>query len=71
MKRVPLDSTAIAAVTYEEQNRTLDVEFREGETYRYFHVPEFVYQELLKAESAGAFWNSVKDQYEFVLLKPD
>ena len=67
MKRVPLDSTAIAAVTYEEQNRTLDVEFREGETYRYFNVPEFVYQDLLKAESAGAFWNSVKDQCEFVL----
>jgi ATP-dependent DNA helicase RecG len=67
MKRVPLDSTAIAAVTYEEQNRTLDVEFREGETYRYFNVPEFVYQDLLKAESTGAFWNSVKDQYEFVL----
>jgi hypothetical protein len=67
MKRVPLDSSAIAAVTYEEQNRTLDVEFRQGETYRYFHVPEFVYQELLKAESAGAFWNSGKNQYEFVL----
>jgi hypothetical protein len=63
MKRVPLDSTAIAAVTYEEQNRTLDVELREGETYRYFNVPEFVYLDLLKAESGGAFWNSVKDQY--------
>jgi hypothetical protein len=60
-------STPIAAVTYEEQNWTLDVEFREGETYRYFNVPEFVYREILKAESAGAFWNSVKDQYEFVL----
>jgi hypothetical protein len=69
MKRVPLDSSAIAAVTYEEQNRTLDVEFSEGETYRYFHVPDFVYLELLKAESAGACWNSVKDQYEFVLLE--
>jgi KTSC domain len=69
MKRVPLDSSAIAAAKYDEKQRTLDIEFREGETYRYFHVPEFVYQELLKAESAGAFWNSVKDQYEFVLLE--
>jgi hypothetical protein len=63
-RSIPL---AIAAVTYEEQNRTLDVEFRQGETYRYFRVPEFVYQELLKAESAAAFWNSGKNQYEFVL----
>ena len=66
VKRVRLDSSAIAAVSYDEKERTLEVEFREGETYRYAHVPEFVYRELLKAESAGAFWNSVKDQYEFV-----
>jgi hypothetical protein len=69
MKRVPLDSSAIAAVKYDEKERTLDVEFREGETYRYLHVPEFVYRELVKAESVGAFWNSVKDQYEFVRLE--
>jgi len=29
------------------------------------HVPEFVYRELLKAESAGAFWNVIKDQFEY------
>jgi KTSC domain len=65
MKRIPLDSSAIAAVKYDEKKRTLDVEFREGETYRYKHVPEFVYREFLKAESAGAFWNAIKDQFEY------
>jgi len=65
VKRVRLGSAAIAAVTYDEKKRTLEVEFREGDTYRYGHVPEFVYRELLKAESAGAFWNQVKDNYEF------
>jgi KTSC domain len=69
MKRVSLDSSAIAAVKYDEKERTLDLEFREGKTYRYFHVPEFVYQELVKAESAGAFWNSVKDRYKFVQVE--
>lgn len=68
MKRVWLDSSAIASVVYDEKKRTLDVQFREGETYRYMHVPEFVYMELLKAESAGAFWNQVKDQFEYVRL---
>jgi hypothetical protein len=62
-QRVRLDSSAIDAVTYDETNRTLDVEFREGHSYRYIHVPEFVYHALLNAESAGAFWNSVKDQF--------
>jgi hypothetical protein len=65
---VTLDSSAIEAVTYNETNRTLDVEFREGHSYRYMRVPEFVYQELLNAESAGAFWNAVKDQFEYLKL---
>jgi hypothetical protein len=46
----------------------LDVEFREGHSYRYMHVPEFVYRELLDAESAGAFWNAIKDRFEYVQL---
>jgi hypothetical protein len=32
------------------------------------HVPEFVYRELLNAESAGAFWNAIEDQFEYVKL---
>ena len=68
MTRVRLGSSAIATVKYDEKKRTLDVEFREGETYRYMHVPAFVYRELLKAESAGALWNAIKDQFEYVKL---
>jgi hypothetical protein len=64
MKPVRLGSSAIAAVRYDEKKRTLDVEFRGGDTYRYMHVPEFAYRELLKAESAGAFWNAIKGQFE-------
>ena len=64
-----IGSAAMAAVTYDEEERTLDVEFRGGDTYRYMHVPEFVYRELLKAESAGVFWNSIKDQFEYVKLE--
>jgi KTSC domain len=68
VKRVRLGSAAIEAVKYDEKKRTLDVEFREGDACRYMHVPEFVYRELLKAESAGAFWNAIKDQFDYVKL---
>jgi KTSC domain-containing protein/uncharacterized nucleotidyltransferase DUF6036 len=64
-ERARLGSAAIAAVKYDEQKRVLDVEFRSGSTYRYRHVPEFVYRELLKTESAGSFWNAIKDQFEY------
>ena len=67
-QRVRLDSSAIEGVTYEETNRTLDVEFRGGHSYRCMNVPEFVYRELLNAESAGAFWNAVKDHFDYVKL---
>ena len=68
VKRVRLGSAAIEAVKYDEKKRTLDVEFRDGDIYRYSHVPEFVYRELLKAESAGAFWNAIKDQFDYEKL---
>jgi KTSC domain len=68
MQRVRLDSSAIEAVRYDEKRRTLEVQFREGNLYRYKHVPEFVYRALLNAESAGVFSNSVKDQFEYVKL---
>jgi hypothetical protein len=67
-QRVKLDSSAIEAVRYDEKRRTLDVEFREGQSYRYMHVPEFVYRELLNAESPGALWNAVKGQFEYEKL---
>jgi KTSC domain len=67
-QRVRLDSSAIEAITYDATKRTMDVEFRQGDSYRYMHVPEFVYRELLNAESAGAFWNAIKDQFEYVKL---
>jgi hypothetical protein len=68
MDRVRLGSAAIAAVTYDEGRGTLVVEFRDGGRYRYFKVPEIVYQKLLKTESAGAFWNEIKEQFEYQRL---
>jgi hypothetical protein len=67
-KAVRLGSTAIAAARYDEKKQALEVEFRDGDTYRYVHVPEFVYRELLKTDLAGVFWNSIKEQVEFERL---
>jgi hypothetical protein len=68
MKRVSLSSSAIAAVTYDGRQKTLEVEFRDGDIYRYTYVPKFIYEELLTAESAGAVWNRVKGNYKFTCV---
>lgn len=67
-EHVRLGSAAIASVTYDRKRKTLDVEFRGGSTYRYLNVSVSVYRDLLKAESAGAFWNEVKDDFAYVKL---
>ena len=68
MKWTRLGSSAIAAARYDKRRRNLDVEFRAGDAYRYMHVPESVYRELLKSDSAGGFWNQVKDQFNYIKL---
>jgi hypothetical protein len=39
-QRVVVDSSAIEAGRYDQNEQTLDVKFREGHSYRYMHVPE-------------------------------
>jgi predicted nuclease of predicted toxin-antitoxin system len=63
--RVLVESSAISSIFYDPKSQTLDIEFRaSGETYRYFEVPEDVYQGLLTTASKGAYLNSqIKPKY--------
>jgi hypothetical protein len=58
MQRMRLKSSLLDWVFYRSHRQTLDVAFRTGKLYRYFGVPEARYQELLRAESAGRFFNA-------------
>lgn len=62
-----LESSAILRVSYNETARRLYVTFRDsGKTYAYHGVPKDVYEELMLADSAGAYFNAfVKDRYPF------
>ena len=65
MRRKPIDSSAIAAVGYDPGKEELEVEFRSGNVYRYFDVPEDVYEDLLQAGSKGRFFGSfIRGQYD-------
>ena len=52
-------STAISHIHYDRAHHELVVTFRETGTYRYFGVPEAVYDDLLESPSAGGFFNSM------------
>jgi hypothetical protein len=61
--RTPIDSTAIAAITY-QIDRTCIVEFQDGTEYDIPNFPPAVLREWLAAPSKGGFWNrNVRGKY--------
>lgn len=61
---VSLQSSNIRAVQYEPQTHALSVEFHSRSVYVYSGVPETIFQGLLRAYSAGHYYNQwIKGQY--------
>jgi hypothetical protein len=54
---LPVTSSLLASVAYDHDRAILQLEFRGGAIYQYFGVPSRSYQELLQAESHGAYFN--------------
>jgi hypothetical protein len=62
----PLSSSNIAAAGWDEDTRTLTVEFSSGSTYTYSGVPRDVYEGLLSAPSAGSFFaRQIRGRYSY------
>ena len=55
MERVPVESDALSSVGYKE--RTLEIEFTNGNVYQYFDVPQHTYEALMAADSHGKFFS--------------
>lgn len=66
MNRVPVSSTSIAVVGYDEDSQTLEIEFRHGGIYQYFDVPARVHEELMAAPSMGRYLaEQIKGAYRY------
>jgi hypothetical protein len=66
VRRVPVQSRAIASVGYDRDTCVLELELSAGEVYRYFAVPARVHQELLAADSIGRYFLSqIRDRYGY------
>jgi KTSC domain len=62
MERQAVSSRAISSIGY--QAGTLEIEFVDGDVYRYFLVPRGLFFEFLQAESKGAFFNDrIRDRF--------
>jgi hypothetical protein len=59
MDRIPVSSTDLASVGYDEATSVLEVEFQKAGVYQYFAVPGDVYEQLMAASSKGTYFNQV------------
>ncbi len=69
MEFVLVESSMIAAVSYDPARHELDILFTSGRMYRYSGVPSDVYQGLLAAESKGQYMHTyILDLYPYYQL---
>lgn len=55
-------STTVARFRYHSETQMLEIEFTSGSVYRYFNVPNIIYENFVKqvvaGESAGQYFNA-------------
>ena len=81
MDRIPVQSSNILSIGYDQETKTLEVEFRptknkEARVYRYFDIPYFIYSDLINSAgftSAGRYFREavVKGGYRYEEIKGD
>lgn len=71
IKRVPIESTALAAVGYSKRLRALEIEFRNGAVYRYLDVAPQVHTSLMAAPSKARFYHeNIRGKYRSRHVRP-
>jgi hypothetical protein len=60
----PPNSSAFNAIVYDDETESLDVEFKDGQTYHWDGFPPDVFAQWMTSGSRGAFFNlNIRGQY--------
>jgi KTSC domain len=71
IRRVPVESRALAAVGYSKRLHALEIEFRNGAIYRYLDVPRSLHKALMNAPSRARFYHkNIRGKYRVVHVRP-
>jgi hypothetical protein len=72
IKTSPVESSNLAAIGYDAESKTLQVDFKNGKRWQYPNVPAELFAEFQAAESVGKFFAArIKSQFLGVPLKDD
>jgi hypothetical protein len=67
MHRHAVNSSVIRTLGYDPQTSVMEVEFRTGRVYHYSAIPAAVYDDLLRANSIGEYFNrEIRPNYPYV-----
>ena len=67
MNRIPVSSSNIASIGYDQETQSLEIEFLKGSLYQYFDVPMAVYEGFIVADSKGKYLaTQIKGNYRYV-----
>lgn len=63
---IPVESSVLDFVRYDERARVLELTFDSGRVYHYLDVPEPIKDGLLEAPSKGIYFNDhIRGQYTY------
>jgi hypothetical protein len=66
MNWIPLTSSNILRVRYDENTNTLEIEFQGGRVYQYFDIPPQIFEGLINASSHGQFFSEqIKGHFRY------
>jgi hypothetical protein len=66
MQPIAFESSFMTGAAYHAELAILELTFRSGAIYCYFGVPEQIYNQLLRAESQGQYFNChIRNRFNF------
>ena len=66
MTRVPVDSSNIKSLGYDDKSKTLEVEFTNGAVYRYSGVGKRTFEKLMETKSKGTYFHeNIRGKYSY------
>lgn len=71
MNRMPLESSNVLSAGYDEESKTLEVEFAGNRIYQYFNVGKIYYENLISCPDVGWYFNHIIRPFfsNYVLLE--
>jgi hypothetical protein len=66
MRRIPVSSSNLAEIGYDDTSRTLEILFRDDSLYQYFDIPQQEFDALKNAASKGHYLSTnIKGRYRY------